>query len=215
MSADNSNNPPDDQTTDNQVKGKDALAEQLAGITEMLRVQNEATEARFAALAAQNNQSKRKVEEEDDNLYDPKNLLRKSEEIFSQKLRDEKAKDAMIWDLAQEYPEIKSDTKLRAAVLEAQKSLPENLRDTATGYESAVLKAVSKAGLIPKSKRQSQEEDVSMSPRGGGESRPKGKAKVTQNMLAIAQLMGRDVNDPETIKRLEAAAQRDTFNKFR
>lgn len=211
MSADNQNTPPEDQNTNPPVNGNDKLASQLESVTELIRQQNEAFAAQFAKLEAQQAKPKN---EEDDNLYDPKNLLARSEQIMTRRLQEEKAKDSMIWELAQEYPEIKSDAKLRAAVLEAQKSLPESIRDSATGYESAVLKAVSKAGLVPKSKRQTQDPDVSMEVRGNGERR-QGKQKISQATLATAQLMGRDINDPETLKRLEEASQRINYSKWR
>lgn len=218
MSADTNDTLPDDQKT-NQSQGKDVLAERLAEVTELLRAQNEQSQAQASAIAALAANQRAAAPREEENLYEPTALLNKASQLMEKKMKEEREKDVMIWDLAQDYPEIKSDPKLRQAVLEAQKSLPEHMRDTATGYESAVLRATSKAGLVPKSKRQaSSSDDFSMGPGGSSQAesnRPKAKKQVTQNMLAIAQLMGRDISDPEVIKRLESAANRDTYGKYR
>lgn len=193
----------------------DTLAEIRAQMEQLIQNQNQLTQTMASALKPQ----PRVEEEDEDQYYDPKKLRARvtqdTQSIIADQLRAEKAKDAMIWELAQEYPEIKSNQQIKNDILAAQKSLPENLRDTAVGYETAVLKAVSKAGLVPKSKRPTTDEDASFEPRGAGEARGNKKVKLSQNTLAIAELMGRNVNDPEVIKRLEAAANRDTYGKYR
>lgn len=216
MSADNTNET--SQKTDQEKdtsKGNDVLATRLAEVQEQLRQMNASMEATQTAIAAANKRQVQ-VEEKEDNLYDPKQLLAKSEEVMNRRLREEKAKDNMIYSLAQEYPEIQTDTKLRNAILDAQKGLREDIRDTADGYEMAVLKAVSKAGLTPKSKRQTVDEDISTGPRGGNPGTKRtGRVKVSEKTLAIAQLMGRDISDPEVLKRLEEASNRDRYDKYR
>lgn len=88
------NLPNDQQQQADKSKGKDVLAERLAEITEMLRVQNEQTQAQFAALSKQ---SKSQEEEEtEDNLYVPEKLLAKADERFDKRLKEERAKDAVI-----------------------------------------------------------------------------------------------------------------------
>ena len=79
----------------------------------------------------------------------------------------------------------------------------------------AIKGSVAKAGIIAKSKRQAVDEDISMGSRSANEQRPKSKVKISQDTLAVAQLMGRDINDPEVLKRLEAAAQRSDYTRYR
>jgi hypothetical protein len=80
----------------------------------------------------------------------------------------------------------------------------------------AVLKAVTKAGLVPKSKRQVLDEDVSAGgSRGTGETNRKSKSKVTDQMLRAAEALGRPVDDPDFVKRLEEAANRTAWNRYR
>lgn len=214
MDADskNENLPDDNQQAAGQSKGNDVLAERLAEVQAQLEAMNQAMQAQSAAIAAT---QRKPVQEEEENLYDPKNLLRKAEATFDTRLREERAKDAKIYELSQEYPEIRGDSKIRADILAAQRELPEHLRDTALGYETAVLKAVAKHGIVAKSKRPTVDPDSSLSPRSGSTGQPKKRVKVSQNMLAIAELMGRPVDDPEYVKRLEDAANRERFDKYR
>ncbi len=191
---------------------QDALNRQLAEIQENLGRMNDQMLATQQAIANSNRQAP--VKQEDENLFEPQQMINKMEKIFDTRLRTEKAKDMTIYQLAQEYPEIQTDTKLRQAVLDAQKTIPESIRDTADGYELAVLKATQKAGLVPKSQRKSVEDDPSYDAR---RSTPKAKprVKVSDATLQVAELMGRNISDPDTLKRLEDAANRDTYAKYR
>ncbi len=192
---------------------QDALTQQLAQIQENLGRMNAQMEATQAAIAAANRRPE--PEQEDENLFEPQQMINKMEKIFDTRLRTEKAKDMTIYNLAQEYPEIQTDSKLRQAVLEAQKSIPESLRDTADGYELAVLKATQKAGLIPKSQRRAVEDEPSYDGRRSAPVKAKPRVKVSEATLQVAELMGRNIEDPETLKRLEDAANRDTYAKYR
>lgn len=159
--------------------------------------------------------------DDDDAAYEPakfrQKVLSEASSIFDKKLKEEQSKNATVYNLAQEYPEIQTNADVRKAVLEAQKTLPEEIRDTALGYETAVLRAVSKQGLVPKSKR-----DANLDPdiaagggRGTGTGQRDKKVKVSENTLAIAQLLGRDITDKNVLKGLEEAAQRTTYTRYK
>lgn len=216
MDADskNENLPNDSEHGAPDSKGKDVLAERLAEVQAQLQAMNEVMQAQSAALTAA---TKKPAPVEEENLYDPNQLLRKAENTFDTRLREERAKDAKIFELSQEYPEIRGDSKIRNDILAAQKELPDHMRDTAIGYEAAVLKAVAKNGLVAKSKRpnQSLDEDASLSSRGGSSNAPRKKVKVNENMLALAELMGIDTKDKKRLEGLEAAANRDRYDKYR
>lgn len=217
MSADNTQET--SQTTENQSNGKkDALAETLAQVTEQLRAINESVAAQGQVIQSIR-QPASKEEPTEDDLYNPQALLNRAGQVMESKLREERAKDAKIFELSQDYPEIKTDSKIRNDILAAQRELPEAIRDTALGYETAVLKAVTKAGLVAKSKRQTVDDDMSMgsgsSGGSSGGSRNTKRKKVSEETLMVAQLMGRDINDPETLKRLEEASNRDSYSRYR
>lgn len=193
---------------------QDALTKQLAEIQENLGKMNAQMEATQAAIAVANQRANPPPKQEDENLFEPQQMINKMEKIFDTRLRTEKAKDMTIYNLAQEYPEIQTDAKLRQAVLDAQKTIPESIRDTADGYELAVLKATQKAGLVPKSQRRAVEDEPSYDARRSAvKSKP--RVKVSDATLQVAELMGRNISDPETLKRLEDAANRDTYAKYR
>lgn len=191
-----------------------AVTAQLTQVQDELRKMNERMEAQSNALI-ESTRKKVVQEEVDENIYDPKVIERRMTAAFESKIRAEKAKDVTIWNLAQDYPEIQSDAKIRQAILEAQKELPEATRDTAGGYEHAVLKAVAKAGLIPKSKRPVVDEDTSISSRSSGQRPPKAKGKIDERTLMVAQLLGRDITDKKVLEGLEAASNRETYSKYR
>ncbi len=218
MSADNTNDTSQtDETVDetDSTKGKDAVSNQLAALGETLRQMNQRQEATDETLRQIAAQRRAPAQEEVVNDYEPSTILAKAKDAFSDQLRAEKAKDMMVYTLAQEYPEIQTDPKVRQAVIDAQKDVPESIRDTAAGYEHAILKATSRFGIIPKSKRQTVDEDTYLAPSGGNRQAPKKGVKISENQRRIAELMGQNVDDPEYIKRLEAANKRDRFDKYR
>lgn len=210
------------QQSNNGLDGK-ALEAKLADVQEQLKTMNEEFAKSMTSLASRvaPQQKKQETTFSDNDVYDAKTLGQKVEQRSSQIAKEiiaqERQLNNTIYQLSQEYPEIVSDAAIRKAVLEANALLPEQMRDSALGYETAVLKAVSKAGLMPKSKRPVVDEDISS---GGGRgsdrnSKKAGKGKVTEDMLAFAQLLGRDVSDPKVIKGLEDAAGRDNWSKYR
>lgn len=194
---------------------QDALTKQLAEIQENLGKMNEQMLATQQAIVADRQARTAPVKQEDENLFEPQQMINKMEKIFDTRLRTEKAKDMTIYQLAQEYPEIQTDSKLRQAVLDAQKTIPESIRDTADGYELAVLKATQKAGLVPKSQRRVVEDEPSYDGRRTAAAKAKPRVKVSSATLQVAELMGRNIEDPEVLKRLEDAANRDTYAKYR
>ena len=219
MSADQQDQP---SQQNNQNSGGNKIELELAKVQEQLASMNRLYEAQSQAIANMAKPPKAPEPEiADDDIYDPKALaskvLKKTDEVVSQALARERELNSTIYSLTQDYPEISSDAAMRKAVIEAHNQVPEALRGTAAGYEMAVLKATSKAGLVPKSMRKDIKVDEDISA-GGGSSRSersKSKKAVTDKMIAFAQLLGRDTSDPKVLKGLEEAANRDTYGKFR
>lgn len=135
-------------------------------------------------------------------------------------LKRERDLNTAVVRLASDYPEIQSDDKIRQAVLDQHAKLPSSMKETAEGYELAVQRAVAKAGLVPKARRQTSSADADsfsspgqkMGSSSSGESGR--KAKVSEKTLAVAQLLGRDINDKNVLKGLEEATQRTKWNRY-
>lgn len=133
-------------------------------------------------------------------------------------IRRERELDNTVVRLASQYPEIQADASVQKAVVSEHNKLNKSLQDTAEGYELAVQRAVSKLGLVPKSKRQQAEsgDDYMASGKksGGSATVKKGKTKVDEKTLAFASLLGRDINDPKVLEGLEKASERQKWLKY-
>lgn len=197
------------------------LGEVMAQLQAMNATNQEMYQAVASAAKPQPQAQQRVFQDED--LYDAQKIEQKvattANQIANQVVLRERELNTTIYNMAQEYPEIQSDTKVQQAVKEAREALPTNFRDTAQGLEMAILKAASKIGLIPKSKRSNDGLDPDFSApvgRGSGEQRRQGSsAKVSEETLAAAELMGVNVSDPETVKRLEGYSQRKNWGSYR
>lgn len=214
-----------EQTSQQNTQNSDGtrVEAELAKVQAQLEAMNQLYAEQSKAIASLATKPQRQeVEISDDDVYDPKALsakvLKKTDEVISQHLARERELNATIYNLTQEYPEISSNASMRKAVIDAHNAIPDSLKGTAAGYEMAVLKVTSKEGLVPKSKRKDVQVDADISAGGGSsrsESRPKGKKAVTEKMIALAQLLGRDTNDPKVMKGLEEAANRDSYGRYR
>jgi hypothetical protein len=148
------------------------------------------------------------------NLFEPSDMLAEVEERVERKLQMETAKSAKIVEMSREYPEINSNAKLMQEITNELKNVPESIRSTPAGYEMAILKAVSREGLTPKSKRSTVtvDDDASMGNRGGSQRRERA-VKVSDETLAAAELMGLDINDKGVLERLQQNSNRN-YNRY-
>lgn len=185
----------------------------LAEITAQLKAQNETFARGFQALMPR---SAPEPQIDDGDVLDPRGLrdkiLAEANRTVEQVLNEERRKNVTLANLAKEYPEINTDAKFQDSVVEAQKSLPQSIRDTADGYELAVMKAVAKQGILPKSKRTEESDDGYTAPAAASSSqrpRAQSKEKVDDRTLAVAQLLGRNIDDPKVRKGLEEASKRN------
>jgi hypothetical protein len=204
---------------------KNELDAKLGEVQEQLRAMNATFQESVQAIASAvkpQQQTRQQSAFNDDVVYDAGKLesavTTKASQIAGELLRKERELNTAVYNLAQEYPEIQSDANIQKAVREAQAALPDSIRDTAQGLEMAVLKATSKAGLMPKSRRSAPiEDDVSGSPsRSSGSSRrSQGKQKLAPETLELAALMGRNIDDPKVIEAIEKASQRESWSKYR
>lgn len=122
-----------------------------------------------------------------------------------------------VIELQKFYPEISNpNSELYQTVLQEHNKLPAHLMETPEGYEMATLRAANKVGVM---KNSSEIDEFNVQGRGNKMSKDnKGKresGKISEKTKAFAQLLGRDLNDPATKKRLLEAIERDTFNRYR
>jgi hypothetical protein len=222
MSADSNETPKSNSSeqADSIATIKSDLDSKLSEVQQQLAQMNEFMQSQQRAAA-----KPQATEIDDSDVFDAQSLNRKvtqaADSVARELLAQERQKNATIYQMAQEYPEIHSDKDLQKEILSAQKTLPKSLQDTAEGYEMAVLKAVSKQGLVAKSRRQaaSSDDDFSVGSRSSSSTKSEGRRssgkKVSEATLAAAELLrGRALTDEER-KGLEQAASRDTYNRYR
>lgn len=215
MSADNKPDAPDQKAfTEALGNLRSETDTKLAEITAQLKAQNETFARGFQALMPK---PAPEPQIDDGDVLDPRGLrdkiLAEANRTVEQVLNEERRKNMTLANLSKEYPEINTDSKFQDSVVEAQKSLPASIRDTADGYELAVMKAVAKQGILPKSKRAEESDDSYTAPAAASSSqrpRPPSKgSKVDDRTLAVAQLLGRNIDDPNVRKGLEEASKRN------
>jgi len=220
MSADNTNAPDQKKPSEGLAELRSDIDTKLLAVQEQLKAMNQSYAQGLDNIAQRMTSPTREETIDDSDVFSPAKLrdkiLTEATRTTNEILAENRKKDLAIYQMTQEYPEIQSDPKLQNQITEALKTLPKSMQETADGYEIAILKAVAKQGILPKSKRPTpnSSDDFSMSSRSAG-GRPKAREKVAAETLAISELLGRDIKDPEVLKRLEEATNRDTYNRYR
>ena len=143
-------------------------------------------------------------------------VLAETSKMQQEAVRKQTTLNSAIHTLSQEYPEIQAaGSDMQRAVLDAHNALPEYLRETSEGYELAVQRAAAKTKTKPKSQRgSSSSDDFSMSSSAPAKRDKKKDSGISDNMLDLARLLGRPVDDPKYKERLEKTAQRKSWKKY-
>jgi hypothetical protein len=214
----------DDNTSGNspnsQVEGMQAIADQL-------KAQNEAFKEIMTKIAAPP-QAPQQVKQVEIDPYNPESikqfLAEQTRQISDQAsrtvdetLKRERALNATVGRLAQEYPEINSDPAIMKEVINEHNRLSAGLKETAEGYELAIQRVVSAKNLVPKSRRQaSQTDDFSASGSGnrGGRQRGSEKKEVSDTTKTVSALLGRDTDSDEYKKNMEQVQSRKSFHRY-
>lgn len=134
-------------------------------------------------------------------------------------LAKERERDRVLASYAAQYPEMQTPSSaFNKAILEAHKSIPKSLQETAEGYEMAILRAASQLGVVPKDKRQSSDESFTFGGGPSGEPRSKAKSKeLEEGTVMLAQLInqaaGRPVDD-KVLEGIKQASKREKWNRY-
>lgn len=163
-----------------------------------------------------------------DLLYDdPDSFVQSVTEKAVNRAREESASLAAsqqalhttIASFTAKYPELaQQDSEAMQLAVQFGNALPKHLKGTPEGAELAMSKAVAELGLAPVAKRKKVEgssEDAAM---GGGSKGSSGRKQSTERpddaTLAIAQLMGLDVNDKVRMDGIVKAKSRKSWTKY-
>lgn len=207
----------------------------LSETNQKLAQQNEALNAKIDLLLNTVSQPKQESSSEDDEALrytDPdayiekklKDVDKKVDAKIAQTEQMNSAKQQTLIALATDYPEINDPSSaLYKKAIELGSSYPANFVSSPEGIRLIVREAAADIGLLPKKSRQvsSEEGDDDMAEfiGGGGSgnkppSGPKNKDKLDPKTLAVAELMGLNVNDPKVVERLKERSKRN-YNKYR
>lgn len=222
---------------------KSEMNRKLAGMNETnarLAQQNEQLNAKIDLLLNTVNQPKQEpISQEDmetlrytnpDKYVDikMKEVESKVDQKLSQVEQSNAAKQQTLSQLAADYPEISdSNSALYKRALEMGKNYPANFVSSPEGIRLIIREAAAELGVLPTKSRKAvsneetiEDEGEDMSEFiGGGSgankppSGPKKKETLDPKTLAVAELMGLNINDPKVVERLKQRTKRN-FKKY-
>ncbi len=222
-----------ENNSENKSEQSEQTQQQLVAVTEQLKIlnaqtasQKEFNETMVTQIQSYQQEQLAKVTraepKEDETMLDltPAELetrisakLTKQMEV-SQQLQ--LTKQSTLSQIVQEYPEANQQgSDMYKKFIEINNNLG-NLRDTAEGYEIAASRAAKSLGILPQSLRSEKKTDNFTIP--GNTGAPSGqdpkRGKLTDKSLALAELMGLDVENKEQVKRLEQRTQRRSWKRY-
>lgn len=229
----------DQEASQQEEQGQQSSGISAAEVRAMLEEQNKRFEALQQTIAQSQQQQQQPLAQESDNddvdddlLYtNPAEYKRRLEERITSKVTDKVTQmtqtqaaqqqelNNTVAQLSSDYPELQNqNSELTKRAVEIASKLDKSVRGTAAGARLAVLEASQQLGLVPVSKRQQvNTDDFNLSASSSGSKPPSSKKskKVTSEMLAVAEALGRPVSDPEYAKRLEKhVRENDKWGKY-
>jgi hypothetical protein len=144
-----------------------------------------------------------------------KELMAEFNEASSRQSQQTQKLQATVQRIFSEYPEFNDESNevtKRAREIYATYA-PEDQGPMA--LEAAARSAASEYGLKPKSKRTQNDDSFQLSGSASGARPAKKKDEIDDETLLIAQLMGRDLDDPKVKERLKQSASRKNWKNYR
>lgn len=138
--------------------------------------------------------------------------------------QEAQAINEVLTTMSQRFPEYQDqNSDLSQAAIKIYDSLPEHVKkDPASAYKIAMSDAALELGVLPVSKRKQVQSDEDFTLDGGGNSgmgnrrsKSSKKGKVSEATRAFSQLLGQNPDDPKTKERLEKAANRSNWARYR
>jgi len=137
-------------------------------------------------------------------------------------IEKQQRQQAELGSLVSMYPELQdSSSDLTKEALRIYNSMSPQDKSNSLAYKSAIQSAALDLGILPKHKRQQKSvqndnsEDI-----GSGQSnnqqrqQSKKQGKLDPATIAFAKALGKDVNDPKYLERLEKTASRQVWSKY-
>lgn len=162
-----------------------------------------------------------------DPMLEPEAYERYIEQKMEARLNDrfsiQQKQQSEIAGLVSNFPELSDgSSELSQAAVRAYNNLSPQEKAAPGAYKLAVQGAALELGILPKSKRSENSKPKSnesddIGARGSNEGRNSGSRNKSQKLddstLEFARLLGKDVNDPKYVERLQKAATRTRWSK--
>lgn len=157
-------------------------------------------------------------------------MEQKLESKLNSRLEIQQRQQAEIGNLVSQFPELQDpESDLTKSALQIYNNMSPSDKNNPIAYRTAIQQAALDLGVLPKSKRQQQmtannesEDDLGarnnrsgQMPSGSKKGSSSAAGKLDAATIAFAQALGKDVNDPKYRARLEKAASRNTWGKFK
>lgn len=152
-------------------------------------------------------------------------MEQKLESKLNSRLEVQQRQQAEIGSLVAQFPELQDpNSELTKSALQIYNSMSPSDKNNPIAYRTAIQQAALDLGVLPKAKRQQQQVTNDESDDIGSGNKRQQQQQSTKNnkngkldaaTLAFAQALGKDINDPNYRERLEKAASRHTWGKFK
>lgn len=232
------NNGQGENTSQNTENGKSVNQDELFKNlkTEFSRkqenIQSELMELKNLIISQQQSKaqtSKQDKEEKPDPIVDPDGyenyILQKAEAKIAASVNQNNQRQTQLATLVQQFPELQDGTsELTKKAVDYYNKLTNEEKMSPNAYKFAVQDAAMELGVVPMSKRKTNDYDESSdyvgsssnSNSSNSSSRKSNRNKeeeIDPMTLEFARALGRPVNDPEYIKRLKETSKRKNWTK--
>ena len=149
-------------------------------------------------------------------------MEQKMESRLNDRFANQQKQQSEIAGLVSNFPELSDgSSELSQAAVRAYNNLSPQEKGMPGAYKLAVQGAALDLGILPKSKRaennkskSNESDDIGARSSNEGRNNSKNKSqKLDDSTLEFARLLGKDVNDPKYVERLQKAATRTRWSK--
>ena len=164
------------------------------------------------------------IEERPDPILQPQEfetyMERKMESKMNARLDTQQRQQSEISMLANQFPELSdSNNELTRNAIQNYNNMSALEKNSPGSYKLAVQSAALDLGILPANRRKQtkvadESDDIgNRSNANNKQGAPKGKAKLDSATIEFARALGKDINDPKYMERLQKAGSRQTWGK--